>query len=318
MQPATIPEIQRQNLASTILSLKARGINDLLNFGFLDPPPEKTMLSALEELYHLEALDDEGLLTRLGRAMVDFPMDPALAKTCICSAREWRCSDEVLTIVSCISSGQEFFSRPRAEQNKADQKKAKFHDATGDHLTLLNVFEAWQKNGGEYHKSNTLCSEEAILTNIFRVIRLVQGQLYPVQVFETCERRTRAISLHHATSPDADHSLEPGYSPYKEVIGRGFIQEHCTQRSTRRIQDIDRAAAGGVASQQRSVWQDGRLRGVSQLGRDGQGVHALLQYHRCQVAPGAGTKLLQSGGSDAAEQAAEGAEDSTTCWQRRR
>lgn len=146
MQPATIPEIQRQNLASTILSLKARGINDLLNFGFLDPPPTPTMLSALEELYHLSALDDEGLLTRLGRAMVDFPMDPALGKTCIVSA-DFKCSDEILTIVSCISSGLEFFTRPRNEQSKADQKKAKFHDQSGDHMTLLNAYESWRRNG---------------------------------------------------------------------------------------------------------------------------------------------------------------------------
>ncbi|KAL9085835.1 MAG: hypothetical protein Q9159_004500 [Coniocarpon cinnabarinum] len=173
MQPATIPEIQRQNLASTILSLKARGINDLLNFGFLDPPPEKTMLSALEELYHLDALDDEGLLTRLGRAMVDFPMDPALAKTCICSAKDFRCSDEILTVVSCISSGQEFFSRPRAEQNKADQKKAKFHDPTGDHLTLLNAFESWQRNGEAF----AWCKENYIQFRSMKRAKDVREQL---------------------------------------------------------------------------------------------------------------------------------------------
>lgn len=75
MLPTSIPEIQRQNLSHTILMLKAMGINDLLHFDFMDPPPTNTMLTALEELYALSALDDEGLLTRLGRKMADFPMD---------------------------------------------------------------------------------------------------------------------------------------------------------------------------------------------------------------------------------------------------
>lgn len=78
MLPTTIPEIQRQNLSNTILMLKAMGINDLLHFDFMDPPPTNTMLTALEELYQLGSLDDEGLLTRLGRQMADFPMDSTL------------------------------------------------------------------------------------------------------------------------------------------------------------------------------------------------------------------------------------------------
>lgn len=39
MLATTVPEIQRTNLASTVLILKAMGINDLINFDFMDPPP---------------------------------------------------------------------------------------------------------------------------------------------------------------------------------------------------------------------------------------------------------------------------------------
>jgi len=35
----TIPEIQRTNLTNTVLMLKAMGINDLISFDFMDPPP---------------------------------------------------------------------------------------------------------------------------------------------------------------------------------------------------------------------------------------------------------------------------------------
>ena len=43
MLPTAVPEIQRTNLASTILSLKAMGINDLLSFDFMDPPPMEVL-----------------------------------------------------------------------------------------------------------------------------------------------------------------------------------------------------------------------------------------------------------------------------------
>lgn len=61
MLPTTIPEIQRQNLSTTILMLKAMGINDLIHFDFMDPPPTNTMLTALEELYALSALVSSAL-----------------------------------------------------------------------------------------------------------------------------------------------------------------------------------------------------------------------------------------------------------------
>lgn len=141
MLPNPIPDIQRQNLSSTILMLKAMGINDLINFDFMDPPPNQTLLTALENLYALSALDDEGLLTRLGRKMADFPMEPQMAKMLIASV-DLGCSEEILSIVAMLS-GQNIFYRPKEKQAQADAKKAKFFQPEGDHLTLLTVWNGW-------------------------------------------------------------------------------------------------------------------------------------------------------------------------------
>jgi ATP-dependent RNA helicase DHX8/PRP22 len=92
MLPTSIPNIQRTNFAYTILILKAMGINDLLSFDFMDPPPAQTMITALQSLYALSALDNEGLLTRLGRKMADFPMEEPLAEMLIASV-EFGCSE---------------------------------------------------------------------------------------------------------------------------------------------------------------------------------------------------------------------------------
>ncbi|CUS14489.1 unnamed protein product [Tuber aestivum] len=171
MLPTSIPEIQRQNLSHTILMLKAMGINDLLHFDFMDPPPTNTMLTALEELYALSALDDEGLLTRLGRKMADFPMEPALAKVLIASV-DIGCSDEILSIVAMLSV-QTVFYRPKEKQNQADQKKAKFHDPHGDHLTLLNVYNAWKHSAF----SNPWCFDNFIQARSMKRAKDVRAQL---------------------------------------------------------------------------------------------------------------------------------------------
>ncbi|KAJ5397376.1 ATP-dependent RNA helicase DHX8 [Penicillium cosmopolitanum] len=171
MLPTTIPEIQRQNLSHTILMLKAMGINDLLHFDFMDPPPTNTMLSALEELYALSALDDEGLLTRLGRKMADFPMEPALAKVLIASV-DMSCSDEMLSIVAMLSITSVFY-RPKEKQQQADQKKSKFHDPHGDHLTLLNVYNAWKHS----KFSSAWCFENFIQARQIKRAQDVRQQL---------------------------------------------------------------------------------------------------------------------------------------------
>ncbi|KAJ1333698.1 ATP-dependent RNA helicase DHX8/PRP22 [Microdochium nivale] len=174
MLPTTVPEIQRQNLSNTILMLKAMGINDLLHFDFMDPPPTNTMLTALEELYALAALDDEGLLTRLGRKMADFPMEPSLAKVVIASV-DMGCSDEVLSIVAMLTLTQVFY-RPKDKQNQADQKKAKFHDPSGDHLTLVNVYNAWKRS--DY--SQAWCQENFIQARAMKRAKDVREQLIKI------------------------------------------------------------------------------------------------------------------------------------------
>ncbi|KAH8795205.1 ATP-dependent RNA helicase DHX8 [Flagelloscypha sp. PMI_526] len=174
MLPTTIPDIQRTNLTGTILHLKAMGTNDFLNFDFMDLPSAQTMLSAMEELYALSALDDQGLLTHLGRKMADFPLDPQLSRTLIASV-ELGCSEEVLSIAAMLSV-QTVFYRPKEKQQQADSKKAKFHQLEGDHLTLLAVYNAWK--AAKF--SNPWCYENFIHAHNMRRAENVRKQLVTI------------------------------------------------------------------------------------------------------------------------------------------
>jgi len=171
MLPTPVPEIQRTNLASTLLQLKAMGINDLIGFDFMDAPPVEAMIHALELLHTLSALDDEGLLTRLGRRMAEFPLEPNLAKMLI-MAVNIQCSDEILTIVSMLSV-QNVFYRPKEKQQIADQKKAKFNQAEGDHITLLAVYNSWKQN----KFSSAWCYENFVQQRTLKRAQDVRKQL---------------------------------------------------------------------------------------------------------------------------------------------
>lgn len=174
MSPTSIPEIQRINLGMTTLTMKAMGISDLLSFDFMDPPSPQALISAMEQLYSLGALDEEGLLTKLGRKMAEFPLEPPLSKMLLASV-DLGCSDEILTIIAMITTGNIFY-RPREKQAQADQKRAKFFQPEGDHLTLLAVYEAWKAK----NFSGPWCFENFIQSRSLRRAQDVRKQLLSI------------------------------------------------------------------------------------------------------------------------------------------
>ncbi|KAL4290696.1 hypothetical protein GQ457_14G011790 [Hibiscus cannabinus] len=174
MSPTTIPEIQRINLGMITLQMKAMGINDLLSFDFMDPPAPQALISAMEQLYSLGALDEEGLLTKLGTKMAEFPLDPPLSKMLLASV-DLGCSDEILTIIAMIQTGNIFY-RPREKQAQADQKRAKFFQPEGDHLTLLAVYEAWKAK----NFSGPWCFENFVQSRSLRRAQDVRKQLLSI------------------------------------------------------------------------------------------------------------------------------------------
>lgn len=194
MLASSIPEIQRTNLANTVLTLKALGINDLLHFDFMDPPPVQTMLSAMETLFNLGALDDDGFLTRLGRQMAEFPLEPPLAKMLIYSS-DLGCSEEAVTIVALLTA-QNIFYRPKDRQTQADARKARFFHADGDHLTLLTVWQSWAQ-----HKfASQWCYENFIQSRSMKRAQDVRRQLIGImdrykQKLRSCGRDWDKVRL---------------------------------------------------------------------------------------------------------------------------
>lgn len=137
-----IPEIQRTNLCHTVLLLKSLGVENLLEFDFMDPPPQETILNSMYQLWVLGALDNLGHLTETGSKMIQFPLDPPLGKMLL-TAVEQRCTAEVLVIVSMLSVPSVFY-RPKDRAEESDAAREKFFVPESDHLTLLNTYFQWK------------------------------------------------------------------------------------------------------------------------------------------------------------------------------
>jgi pre-mRNA-splicing factor ATP-dependent RNA helicase DHX38/PRP16 len=171
MFSSNIPEIQRTNLANTVLLLKTLNVKNLLEFDFMDPPPQENILNSMFQLWVHGALDNVGDLTGDGRIMSDFPMEPSLAKMLIV-ATEHKCSAEMLTIVSMLSVPSVFY-RPPQRAEESDAAREKFFVPESDHLTLLHVYTQWKNNGFSDH----WCMKHFLHPKILRKAREVRGQL---------------------------------------------------------------------------------------------------------------------------------------------
>ncbi|KAK3304253.1 P-loop containing nucleoside triphosphate hydrolase protein [Chaetomium strumarium] len=156
---SNVPEIQRSNLAPFILQLKALGIDNVLKFDFLTPPPAELMTRALELLYSLGALDDYAKLTKpLGLRMAELAVEPMMAKTLL-SALSFGCLSEILTIAAMTSVGGNIWIQHEGEKKKTESAKRKFAAEEGDHLTLLNVYQTFVTKG---RKESRFCHENLL------------------------------------------------------------------------------------------------------------------------------------------------------------
>ncbi|KAL6505440.1 hypothetical protein OROHE_022819 [Orobanche hederae] len=159
---ATVPEIQRSSLAGSVLYLKSLDLPDIdiLKFDFLDPPSSEALEDALKQLYLIDAIDDDGSITSLGRAMAELPLEPSLSRTLL-EANECGCLSQALTVAAMLSAETNLL----LGQSKSTEKKRKHTPSNlpdgsgwGDHIQLLQIFELWHQTfyNPEWCKENNL------------------------------------------------------------------------------------------------------------------------------------------------------------------
>lgn len=142
----TEPEILRTDLSSALLTMKARGIDDVMGFPMLTRPSREAMERALLLLLQLDALNPEnGQISETGRKIARLPLTPALGRVIIAAATpEMDCLLHVIDIVACFSV-ENIFLEIKDEDSKPEvaEARARLSRRQGDHLTVMAAVQAY-------------------------------------------------------------------------------------------------------------------------------------------------------------------------------
>jgi ATP-dependent RNA helicase DHX8/PRP22 len=151
---ATEPEIQRTSLVNVVLYLKSLELEDMdvLRFDFLDRPKESALKDALKQLYVLDAIDENGKITKIGKEMAPLPLEPNLARAML-EAKKLGCVEECATIAAMLSvdrlevADSSSLNDKNREYRGNPLQKIVSEDAfaLGDHIVFLRTFERWQR-----------------------------------------------------------------------------------------------------------------------------------------------------------------------------
>ncbi len=136
----TDAEILRTNLGSVILQMLNLKLGEIDRFPFIDPPERRAIKDGFELLKELGAVDQKLQITRTGRRIARFPVDPRLGRM-VLEAAQSGCLNEVLIIASALTI-QDPRERPLDKQQAADEKHRVYQDESSDFISLVNLWNS--------------------------------------------------------------------------------------------------------------------------------------------------------------------------------
>ncbi|EMD96942.1 hypothetical protein COCC4DRAFT_199617 [Bipolaris maydis ATCC 48331] len=216
MEDRTIPEILRCDLSQAILTMKARGVADVLSFPFLDRPPREALEKALLQLLHLQALTETGDISPNGLVIAKFPLTPTLGRVLVEAAKPERdCLTAAIDIISALSVETVFLNLVTEERKEeAEEVRRELYRREGDHLTLLVTVQRFAAEDKAQRK--TWCESHFVSYRAMENVMKIRTQLS-----ELC-KQLKLLSHDSVEAHDAAPS-EAKSRAILECMLRGFI-----------------------------------------------------------------------------------------------
>ncbi|CAN3374884.1 hypothetical protein DIURU_002603 [Diutina rugosa] len=171
-------EIMRNDVIYPILTLKRMGVDDLLNWTWLEHPGEDAIVAALNTLYSLGALNDKGQVTELGVKMAVLPLAPQLSVVLI-TAHERGVLDAVIDIISCLSVDNLVLNVTGEKRDDVNAKRRQFYTLGRRHGDLI-TFKEWLdyfRELGDANAQKEWCKELHFSFKGFKNVLKVKQQL---------------------------------------------------------------------------------------------------------------------------------------------
>ena len=130
-----------------MLTLKAGGVEDVEHFNWLEPPDPKSLARTLTLLTDLGALDHAGVLTAVGRKMVQFPMHPRYARMLL-AGEEYGCVRQAC-LIAALTQGRSILQRNQGTKTHGHRDDLLGEDDVSDFKRLMRAWQFADKN--KYH-----------------------------------------------------------------------------------------------------------------------------------------------------------------------
>lgn len=228
----TDPEILRSNLADVILRMKAFHLGEVESFPFLNSPDPRSVRSGYSLLQELGALDADNRLTRIGRELSRLPVDPTIGRMLLQARREHALAD-VLVIASGLSI-QDPRERPVEKRQQADEKHRLLIHPDSDFLTLLNLWNSFQRErhaGKSQNHLRRFCKEHFLSYMRMREWIDVHGEL-------------SAVLSHDRGAETSDITQIKLFDGTYRAIHRSVLSGHVSQVAYRSDVNAYRGSAG--------------------------------------------------------------------------
>jgi len=169
----TTEEILRTDLSEVLLRMAELGIKNFEGFDFLSAPGRDGIVSAIETLRLLGALDEHREVTSIGQRMLAFPILPRLGRAIVEAINSYpRVLEEVLIGVAFLSTRNPFFLPP-GEELEARKAHHSFRDPMGDFVSYLKLFRAFRRS----KKPEDFCRRSYLDLRIMNEIVNIKAQL---------------------------------------------------------------------------------------------------------------------------------------------
>ena len=209
MRDRMLPELLRVHLTLAVLKLYEFGVEDVLEFDFVEQPDSSTLREAVEVLKLVDAVNDNGLTDR-GKILATLPIDPQLGKVLL-DGIEAGVGLEAAIVVATSTVGGGIFFRVGTDAEKAasDKKKLQFCHEAGDQMTCLHVYWHWVSQPKEAR--NQWCFENSINAKSMR------------RVEETVKELQKILLTHMKKIATTLKSIEKAETYLPEILFLSFL-----------------------------------------------------------------------------------------------
>ena len=181
LNPHQTVEMKRSDLSNVVMHVKALnlgGVEEVLA-ATIEPPAPPRIVTAMQTLRMLGAMDPEQNLTSLGRVLLQLPVEAAIGKLCLFGSF-FRCLDSALTLAAVLTNRDPFLA-PLALRKEAQDVKDSWSPVAfrSDPLAIVAAYNAWNQfdERGDYRRGTDFCSENFLSKATLLQIKQVKKSL---------------------------------------------------------------------------------------------------------------------------------------------